>query len=357
MRTAPPAHTLLAVAAGFAWLPTLAASGAETPGPINLETDSGPGYNRVAVSYRPAFNVSVSFENVGSFAALNRLKTTPSGDFYNYDDGYVLRDISKSTQDTWYWGHENAGADQNVVSLHRSYAEPVDASSDDVHQGAEMTYWRRLGLLANGHWGFVCAFNFNSIEYQERGPFSISAFQRTDNYAALAPPPPAPPYYGTYEGPVPGGPARPLISLKPTSSTVASLPGGATVSGEHTYEAELFGLRLGPYFELPLARRLTLSLSGGLALGWLHGDYSFEETTTLTSLGSVSEQGSSTETELLVGGFAAAELWYALSQDWSAFVGVQYQYLGSSTQRASDKEVTVDLGESVFMTVGLGYAF
>ena len=329
MQTRFHTRTFLAVSLVFAWLSTLALSGAEPAQiPAGRSTSSGAGYNRVAVSYRPAFNVSVSFDNVGDFSALGRAKTTPNGDFYNYDDGYVLSDISGSTQDTWYWGHENAGPDPNVVTLNRTSAEPIDSTFDDVRHGAEIAYWRRLGLVASGHWGLLGAFNFNSIENEERGTDSNPAFRRTDNYAAPAPPPPAPPYYGTFEGPVPGGPIRPLISLSPSSSTVTSIPGGATVSGQHEYEASLFGLRLGPYLELPLARRLTLNLNGGLALGLLRGDYSFAETVTLASLGTVAQQGSSTETDFLVGGFAGAELWYALSRDWSAFAGVQYQYPG-----------------------------
>lgn len=126
---------------------------------------------------------------------------------------------------------------------------------------------------------------------------------------------------------------------------------------DHRYEAQLFGLRLGPYIELPLSSRLALDLSGGLALGLVNSDYTFSETLTIAQVGTLNSQGSASESELVVGAFASMELWFALSRDWSAFAGVQYQYFGSSTITAQGKNATLDLGESIFVTLGLGYAF
>lgn len=76
--------------------------------PLPDRSPSGPAYNRVAVSYRLGFNLSVTFEDVGSFPALSLAKPAPNGGVYNYDDGYVLPDISGSTADTWY-GVTNPG--------------------------------------------------------------------------------------------------------------------------------------------------------------------------------------------------------------------------------------------------------
>ncbi len=40
------------------------------------------------------FNAPVSFTHLGGFPALSVAPTTPNGNRFNYDNGYVLRDSS-----------------------------------------------------------------------------------------------------------------------------------------------------------------------------------------------------------------------------------------------------------------------
>src|SRR6187551_508199 len=70
--------------------------------------------NRLNLSARLGFNVSARFRGAGSFGigapAQPAPRFTPQGDRYNYDDGYVLRDISGNEGGlTWYWGYDGGG--------------------------------------------------------------------------------------------------------------------------------------------------------------------------------------------------------------------------------------------------------
>src|SRR5882672_7958373 len=69
--------------------------------------------NRVTLSVRYGFNVSGKFKGIGSSfapgAPLAGGRRTPRGDNYNYDNGYVLTDISGNAGgQTWYWGYDSA---------------------------------------------------------------------------------------------------------------------------------------------------------------------------------------------------------------------------------------------------------
>src|SRR5882757_9854150 len=63
--------------------------------------------NRVTLSLRFGLNIKGKFKGMGSSfasgAPLGGARTTPHGDKYNYDNGYVLPDISGSGDGmTWY---------------------------------------------------------------------------------------------------------------------------------------------------------------------------------------------------------------------------------------------------------------
>ena len=50
--------------------------------------------NRLSLSGRVGFNISVRFGGMVSLPAPQLHRTTPRGNSYNYDNGYVLTDVS-----------------------------------------------------------------------------------------------------------------------------------------------------------------------------------------------------------------------------------------------------------------------
>src|SRR5262245_9774003 len=80
--------------------------------------------NRVTFSGRFGYNISARFKgNAATLPTPATARTTPRGDRYNYDDGYVLTDISGNYGgQTWYWGYDNNASQisGNSVLLSRS---------------------------------------------------------------------------------------------------------------------------------------------------------------------------------------------------------------------------------------------
>src|SRR5436190_316861 len=67
--------------------------------------------NRLSASVRFGLNISAKFRgNVGTVPP-GAPRTTPDGNPYNYDDGYVLPDVSGGAGgQTWNWGYDNSAS-------------------------------------------------------------------------------------------------------------------------------------------------------------------------------------------------------------------------------------------------------
>src|SRR5438093_447177 len=109
--------------------------------------------NRLSLSARLGFNVSVRFHGLTVLPAPPApSRTTPRGDMYNYDDGYVLTDISGNAGgQTWYWGYDDSSRQiqNNAILLSRTTvgpgASPSTTLDDEPSFGAELAYQRLLG--------------------------------------------------------------------------------------------------------------------------------------------------------------------------------------------------------------------
>jgi hypothetical protein len=141
----------------------------------------------------------------------------------------------------------------------------------------------------------------------------------------------------------------------PFNRTVTAFP-NTTIPGQRNFEADFFGLRLGPFAEFPINERTTVALSGGLAVAYLDATFSWQESATLGGT-TLNTSGSGSHDDWRVGGYVAGTITVALNDRWSLFGSAQYQYLGRFKQVVGGKEAVVDLTKSVFVTVGLGWSF
>jgi len=317
--------------------------------------------NRLNVSARFGFNVSARFRGVGSFGAgapsQPSPRFTPGGDRYNYDDGYVLRDSSGNEGgQTWYWGYDSGSQiSGNSILLNRTTTRTTAAatSTDDAAPtpGAELTFSRQLGVQGRVRYGFEAAVNYLSLSFEDRSSASASTTRTTDAYGFTpGTTPPAGPYQGSYAGP------GFVISDTPFSSSTTTTPGDSVV-GKRSFEADLWGFRLGPYVEIPLGTNWDVTLSGGLAVGILDGSGSWSDSIATGQGGTLTRSGQSGEVGMLWGGYAAANLSYRISKHWSAEGGVQFQCLSSYEHDLGGRKVTMDLNQTLFVTFGATYNF
>ena len=328
------------------------------PPGLRLEEPEKPLKNRFGLSYRPGFNISANFKRLGTFPAqTNPGPPTGRGD-RTYDDGYVRPDSGASPGLTWNWGYQNdSQVPGNDTILFNSSSSPGNGVSEDnrssPYNGLELTYDRYLGKVGKrGSWGLEAAFAYNIINIDDDSPVKSSVNRLTDTYALNGVIPPQAPYNGSFAGP------GPLISDSPTRST-STIPAGAQVTGKREFDGDLFGLRLGPYLEVPLDKndKWNVSLSGGMVLAVVSSEFRYRESTTIMGVGTVNSSGSGTDSDFMVGAYFGGNVSYSFNKSWSVFAGAMYQYLPDYSQKVDGRVVEVDFTKSVFVNLGVRFAF
>lgn len=316
--------------------------------------------NRFGFSARIGFGVTAKFKSLGQLS-LAAPRTTPNGHAFNYDDGYVLTDVSGNFGDqTWYWGYDGPGQiSGDTILMHRSSVLPNLPSTqgragDDPSIGGELTYNREFCTSGRARYGLEAALNFMNFCLDDRRPLSANVSRLTDTYPFTpgTTPPLAPPtYQGSFDGP------GFVIGATPTDSTTVIIPNGATITGQRKYDAQIWGFRLGPYAQIALCTNVDLTLSAGLAAGLVCASASWNETINVTGGGTATSSGRGSDTGLLLGGYASAKARWQFSERWSVDGGVQFQSLGVYNHSLGGRNVELNLSKSIFIVIGLGYSF
>lgn len=318
--------------------------------------------NRLSFSTRLGFNISARFKGSVGNLPPPAPRTTPGGDPYNYDDGYVLPDISGNVGgQTWYWGYDDSSSQISGDNILLSRSTPngsfTSPSLDsNPSPGGELTYNRLLGVRGRVQVGLEAAINYLNVSLSDSSTYSGSGTRVTDAYPftpGTTPPgaTPSNPYQGSF-----GGPGF-VIGDTPVSSTTTAGGGGLSIAGTRRFDANLWGWRVGPYVHLPVGEKLNLSLWGGFALGWLDGKASWNETITLPNMSTLASAGRRNQDALLWGGYVGANVVWDFDEDWSLVGGVQYQNLGKYERIFSGRSIELDLSNSFFVTLGLSWKF
>jgi hypothetical protein len=315
--------------------------------PLSLHAQSDASdWNHFGLNFRAGFNMRASFSESASFA----LPAAPgAGAAVNrqYTDGFVNVDSSGNAGgQTWNWGYQDAPqiSGGNLLMHASGSASGSTPATADPNFGLDFNYVRDLGHETWGQWGVKVAFGFTPISIQDHAPINASSESITDAYALNGVVPPLAPYSGSFNGP------GPVISSQPISRTASTSE--LLINGSHTLDASLYDLRLGPSFNIPLFKRLSLQAGGGLALGMMDSEFSFTE---ITPAGTVS--GKSDHVGLLLGAYAEVGFAYQLCHCASLFTGAQFQYLGDFNQTADGRNARLDIGQTIFYEFGLQWHF
>lgn len=329
-----------------------------TPSDVDCGCDES--LNRFGISYRAGFNISAKFKNLGGFNSLNNPGPATGGAAERfYDDGYNRVDGSGNAGNlTTFWGYENASqynpADGGSITMNSTSASGQATSKnqeDDPQHGAEITFNRQLGRLGEAKWGVEAAVNFTDITIRDNATLFGDAVRTSDTFPLNGVVPPTPPYHATFDQQ--SGPVLGSVPFR----TVTRIPNGAVIAGNRNFDAELYGMRLGPYLEIPLSQKVSLSFSGGLSLIWIHSDFAYEETVTLAGGVPRSGSGRGSNQDLLPGGYLGGNLLFWLNDTVNLSAGAQYQAAGTYSHKENGKKAQLDLGQSVFLTAGLGFSF
>jgi hypothetical protein len=324
---------------------------------VKLDENPQRKKNQIGLNYWLGLNMAVDFKNLGGFPRqTNPGPATGGGIDRFYDDGQSRVDSSGNQGgSTWYWGYDSAsqvsGQDALLLNSSASYEQTYKNDVDEkAAHGVELTYRHDLGRLFCGRWGLEGAFAYTGFSVDSDSTLTTSYTRLSDAYVLDGVIPPLTPYQGTAEGP------GPVISDSPQRVLTVDTD-GAIVAGKRELETDLFDFRLGPYWEVPLAKRVAASLSGGLAFAVLASEFNYHETVTIPAVGSISRSAHDSQSDVIFGAFLAGRLTYKLTEDLTINGGVQWQYLGDQDHKADGKKAVLDLDEAIFVTLGLGYSF
>ena len=311
------------------------------------------------LSFHPqaAFNISATFKNIGGLVFNPAARTTPNGQLYNYNNGYVLTDVSGSAGgQTWNWGYDSASQIVgNTIQMTRSTStlnNSISAGQEyhDASFGGELVFAHQFGVIANTRWGLQAAANYLYVSLKDATPLQGNISQVTDSYSfASGTTPPGAPYQGTFNGP------GYLIGSTPSASSTTTT--AVTVTGRRDFTAHVFGFHVGPYVELPVLDHIDLSLSAGLATAAVYGSGNWNETVTLGGSGPVSSSGSGQNVDMVYGGYANAGLSWQFSKRWSLEAGAQYQNLGFYNHTFGGRGIELDLHHYIVVSLGVGCRF
>jgi hypothetical protein len=218
-----------------------------------------------------------------------------------------------------------------------------------------MVYTRMLRSKGRLHFGFEAALNYLNFSASDSRPRAARLTRATDAYPftpGTTPPAATPsnPYQGSFEGP------GFVIGDTPASSSTTVASGGIS-TGHRDFDANIWGLRLGPCLEFPLNEKLKLSVSGGLAAALIDAEASWSESVVISGSSGASIRGSGHDSEFILGAYVAGNAVWELNERWSLVGSVQYQYLSRYQHAFGGRTVEADLTHGFFITLGVGYKF
>lgn len=305
--------------------------------------------NRFSIGPQISFNYKADFQNSALY--FNPVDPGPAtgGANHIYDDGFVRVDGSGNFGGlTGYWGYDNASqVVGDGMEFHSVQAGGPSSSDDDPQLGFEMVYQRILGDIttdSSGIWGLQAGFSYTDLDLQGRSRGSASVI--TDTYPLNGVLPPLAGYNGTFAGP------GALLGDTPVRTL-----GSAAFFRDQQLNGDLFALRLGPFVEWSLTPKLSLSASAGLTVAPTKLDYDFSETATLVSGVGFSNSGHSSDTEVLYGAYLDARLRYEYSENWSVYVGAQFQSLESMRLSVGSRSAEFDPGSTFALSAGITWRF
>jgi hypothetical protein len=356
-------HTFLALVA------TGTAVGVRAQSQLPDEDQPEPYGIRIRVQGRVQFGLQAKFTDT---------KPALSTAVGQFGDGYVLIGSNTSTNAagvanpgavTWNWGYDNASqvAGGNLTLTRYDNVPRVGTldGGSSTGFGGELfgmyeLYAFRVWNKKTAHWGFEAGYGYSTFDASASGSTTGTATRNQSVYSLGGIVPPAPGYRGTYEGPIPGGPLAPILDFAPIGSTSVSSAGVNNLSTSVT--ADLHSAKLGPWVELPLTERLTLTASAGFCTVLAQADLTFTESSSFTdpalaaaAPGSI--VGDASRHDWRPGFYVQTSLDYRITERWSAFGGIQLQSNPDLKFSTLDRGVEIQLGSVFGATAGVQFSF
>ena len=216
---------------------------------------------------------------------------------------------------TWNWGYNNnaqftaadpaapfLGAPSLAFHSVSSLADgQARGSRDKMILGFELAYEEVLGRWhitekRRANIGILATLGYLRLGQRDSGALAGTVGLTTDKYATGAVLPPLAPYSGSF------GTAGPLIPDVPANRAAAVVSATGTVNNK--LEGSLYGFNIGPFIELPLHDRVSLTLGGGLGCVYADTAYTYSETVVVPGVVTAARTGRVSRDAWLFSGIA-----------------------------------------------------
>jgi len=363
--------------------PKLAAAAAKNPkAPVAAvqRTRSAPWRITAGAQWRSLGDASFSNDlQAPSFVLPNfsGIKASP-GTRGQYDDGYLLEDVTGDANNTWNFGYtDNAQLQGGTLSFHgydlsvvtETTRRTLDSDWDEAASGfggflklesPELLNWHGLQLSATAGYSYTRAdTDYTGLAFHATQRTEIRGGGFVDSYPTLGAAVPGAPYSGTFVGP------GPFISSNATRVYTGSR-GGETEVIETNLEStianelnvNLHTLSFGPQINYqPKASPVRISASLGLALNVADWDAKTEETLRIKGGSKLDSWSSaSSGTEVLPGFYLELSAELPITDRLSAYAAGRYDWSRDLQGGTDLSEHSLELS-GFTAQVGLNYKF
>ena len=163
------------------------------------------------------------------------------------------------------------------------------------------------------------------------------------------------------DNPADGAVQRRTKRTGPNIQNVATAQGSTnvagTVTGSRTLNVIVYTLRLGPTIYWDMNPYVGLMAGAGPAVGFVSGNYEFDENIVTPGGGVANNSGKMGMTQTVFGGYVNANLVIHVVKNGDFYLGGQYMPLGNAGFSGGGRQAQLDLGGAVQVTAGISWPF
>ena len=318
---------------------------------------------RFGAAYAPLVGLKTEFGGLGRFNSAFTPQPLGGGRDYDYDDGFVHVDSSGNLGgQTWNWSYDNAsqldasGTGSINMSITNSSANAGATDDNQAESGFEGFAYFDMGAVGipmlkehGATWGFRGGVHYAHVNTGNSSTLTSGTVTVTDNFQLGGVIPPLAPFTGSFNGP------GPLIGDSPGRSIQSGIP--AFVAGTRELDVHLTTLNLGTYLEMPLTRKFSVTLEGGLSAGIAAGSYDYQSSTSIAGVGTKASSGGDSDLTLLPGLYVGMSGIYQINPSWAIQAAGRYQYLDDLDLESNGSHASLSFDSAFVISLGALYSF
>lgn len=277
-----------------------------------------------------------------------------------YDNGFVLPDVGGNPDLTWNWGYNNPAQVVADTTLNFQRYENVPAVgrrtvSDDPLLGGEIVAGYRFTEfeISNRPVRIAIIVGYSYADFSQDMNFAAagSANFTTATYPLNGVIAPTAPYAGTFNGP------GPLISRTPTSTSTTASAANTAFQGK--LDATFHGLRIGPSFDIDLAKNFSLEVGVGYSSVFADASVNYTEATTFANgaVPAINAPATLDRQDWEPGIYFEALAKYQFTRNLGAYLGGDYQRNNSLKFADATHKFKIDLSSTYAAKAGVIVSF